>query len=492
MKQFGLLENSSEILKTENKYVFGKVNDLGCKILKDLEFSFDEENEKTNRKIKTIYDLLNLTEGYMAGGVFKSLGLIWEDRIKPENKKYSFGDFRTIKDIDVYFASEEKYKNACKILEENGFIKQYDTENSTGFDTVSDNTSFNSPKIELIKKVFGIPEEIFKDFDFISVKKAVFVKNGELLSVEHEDFFNCLKNKVLKIDENYLENSLKDETRTPEMIFERVYKYLVDYNYQVEDENLNTILNFINYRIGKNIKFEDFKRVITERSFLVGYDYSFSENEEDKISYYSKATKKLIFDSLVELDFQEDLKIVKENKEMLEEIFNITVTTNLNEGGYKFLYTDGGTVHHNIYYGSFISHYILNKLLKTLEKENLTNVSKKKMLTILIVVSNIFGSLKQFEGYYILNLGILKYGESFINFIADTLFKSHEATIPPFNDWIYMIKNDLFDFEILPSILLGINLGISGTLIKNPEYYVFKNSYSEDYCGEDAVELLVS
>ena len=91
----------------------------------------------------------------------------------------------------------------------------------------------NGVYIELIRKVFGTPEEIIKDFDFDITKFAYFKdSDNQYKCLLHKDFFEHLHLRRLVID---------DKINYPIGTFQRILKY-IKYGYGLcKDSKLKII-----------------------------------------------------------------------------------------------------------------------------------------------------------------------------------------------------------------------------------------------------------
>lgn len=148
-------------------------------------------------------------KGFVAGGCFKNIF----------NKQ-------AVKDIDMFFESKEDFNDAVKyfkdLIKENPeeWRKSYENKNVWAIYSEKDKL-----RIELVRSVFGSPEEIISDFDF-SVTKFAYYRNEDNIDAEyymaqfevmyHEDYFEHLQMKRLVID---------DEIPFPVSTFNRSYKY---------------------------------------------------------------------------------------------------------------------------------------------------------------------------------------------------------------------------------------------------------------------------
>lgn len=142
--------------------------------------------------------------GFIAGGCFKNL----------------FNN-EPIKDIDVFFRSENDFNNAVNALEDSDdYTRHYESSNVVAFRHNNSGVS-----VELIKTIFGTPEKIISEFDFTVVKFAYYkewVDDGtdegaiRYKAIYHKDFFEHLHLKRAIID---------DRIPKPMSTFNRLLKY---------------------------------------------------------------------------------------------------------------------------------------------------------------------------------------------------------------------------------------------------------------------------
>jgi hypothetical protein len=123
------------------------------------------------------------TKGFIAGGCFKDLF---------QGKK--------TRDIDIFFENEDDYNAAIKQYKTRKNIKKiYSNDNCTGYRDVKKKIG-----IELIKSIFGTPQQVIEQFDFTIVKAAYFNPPSDEQDIQfiyHQDFFEHLLLKRLVIDE---------------------------------------------------------------------------------------------------------------------------------------------------------------------------------------------------------------------------------------------------------------------------------------------------
>ena len=156
--------------------------------------------------------------GFIAGGCFKNL----------------FSHER-IKDIDVFFRFFADWQDATIALaSDDDFEEAYESENVTAFRHIKLGTV-----VELVRSIFGSPEEIISQFDFTVAKFAYYKELSEdeesltYKAVYHKDFFEHLHLKRLIID---------DGIPKPMSTFERMLRYR-KYGYTPCTETKQKLIN---------------------------------------------------------------------------------------------------------------------------------------------------------------------------------------------------------------------------------------------------------
>lgn len=157
------------------------------------------------REIEEFYNLHFLIKyllghsGFIAGGCFKN--------IFTGNK---------IKDLDMFFRDEKDYVQAKNMFTSDAHYDFY-YENDKVYAVKEKETGV---VIELIRYVFGKPEEILNNFDFTITKFCLYTEETEdgfrNKIIHHEKFFEHLMLKRTVID---------DKCLYPESTFERIIKY---------------------------------------------------------------------------------------------------------------------------------------------------------------------------------------------------------------------------------------------------------------------------
>lgn len=164
-------------------------------------------------------------KGFIAGGCFKNIF-----------------DHSKIKDVDIFFEGQEDWAAACNYFRNNeSFVFSYENDKVEAYKNKHTNV-----RVELIRHVFGTPEQIISNFDFTITKFAYFKREvanedaeadttTEYRVVHHADFFEHLQMKRLVIDDRLVK---------PISTFERSYKYR-DYGYRMCRESKVRLLTAI-------------------------------------------------------------------------------------------------------------------------------------------------------------------------------------------------------------------------------------------------------
>lgn len=157
---------------------------------------------------------------YIAGGALTSV----------------FSD-KPINDLDIYFYKEEDYEKLKKKIEFNKKTR-YATD-------LADSYEIKGVKIQLIKKIFGTPKEIFKYYDFTVCMCAYDFKTNQIIM--DEDFLYDLAQKQLCFNEN---------TMYPICSLWRIKKYL-NRGYSISATNIIKLaltLNNLNINTFEDLK----------------------------------------------------------------------------------------------------------------------------------------------------------------------------------------------------------------------------------------------
>ena len=158
--------------------------------------------------------------GFIAGGCFKNLF-----------------NHEKIKDVDVFFKTQDDFTAACKSLSNSkDFCSLYESNNVIAFKHAE-----SGIVLELVRKIFGEPEEIINQFDFTIVKfayyKDIVEEDGEEITtykaIYHKNFFEHLHLHRLIID---------DKIPYPMSTFNRIIKY-ARYGYITCTETKQKIIN---------------------------------------------------------------------------------------------------------------------------------------------------------------------------------------------------------------------------------------------------------
>ena len=137
-------------------------------------------------QIKFLLQYLEGHSGFIAGGCFKNI----------------FNNER-VKDIDIFFNDYNDFDKAVVFFENNKNHKLvYENANAVSFRNLT-----TSIRVELIKKIVGLPVDILNNFDFSITKFAVFTCGTEVSGKKlysclfHKDYFEHLMCKKLVIDD---------------------------------------------------------------------------------------------------------------------------------------------------------------------------------------------------------------------------------------------------------------------------------------------------
>jgi len=164
------------------------------------------------RQLGYLKRFLNLTGGFIAGGAFKNIF-----------------DGEPVKDIDIFFESEEAWWKAVKKLKRKDYVQIYKNARVRAFiDPITGirleligaktDLQFDSNPVE-----YGSVEDTIKMFDFTVTKFAVARKGDIYYAVYHPKFFEHLHIKRLSIDAGMVK---------PFSTFERTLRY-VSYGYKL-------------------------------------------------------------------------------------------------------------------------------------------------------------------------------------------------------------------------------------------------------------------
>lgn len=169
------------------------------------------------RQLNILDQFLEGHNGFIAGGCFKNIF---------NNEK--------VKDVDVFFRNKRDYENAVDYYtnkEDNIIRKSYSNANVCAF--------YHRPsgiRIELVKSVFGEPEDVLDNFDFTITKVARYISDNEHKVALHPEFFEHLHLNKLVID---------DKLIFPVSTLERMIRYIA-YGYLPCRETKVKLLTTIN------------------------------------------------------------------------------------------------------------------------------------------------------------------------------------------------------------------------------------------------------
>ncbi|HAC2183034.1 TPA_asm: hypothetical protein GJJ58_11055 [Listeria monocytogenes] len=185
------------------------------------------------RQLNILDQFLEGHNGFIAGGCFKNIF---------NNEK--------VKDVDVFFRNKRDYENAVDYYtnkEDNIIRKSYSNANVCAF--------YHRPsgiRIELVKSVFGEPEDVLDNFDFTITKVARYISDNEHKVALHPEFFEHLHLNKLVID---------DKLIFPVSTFERMIRYIA-YGYLPCLETKAKLVDAINSI--QNIDENDFSKSLYE------------------------------------------------------------------------------------------------------------------------------------------------------------------------------------------------------------------------------------
>ncbi|ENQ3330448.1 hypothetical protein ACEOYH_002337 [Listeria monocytogenes] len=197
---------------------------------------YKHEEARQYREINFLDQFLEGHDGFIAGGCFKNIF-----------------NHEKVKDIDMFFRNEKDLNDAIhyyteKCTSDANHIKLvYKTGKVVAFIHIPSKT-----QLELVRSVFGEPEEVISNFDFTVTKVARYVVDGEHRIVIHPQFFEHLHLKRLVVD-----NTLNFPIST----FERMIRY-VGYGYKPCLETKAKLVDAINSI--QNIDENDFSKSLYE------------------------------------------------------------------------------------------------------------------------------------------------------------------------------------------------------------------------------------
>lgn len=445
----------------------------------------------------SIERLLRETGGFIAGGFFKSLSEVeeyvdsygWEsedmypyfEEIKEGMHLKDQPGIHMLKDVDIFFESEEDLLNACRVLETNGFEKKYKNDNVIGFEVKVDDerekigsfdffgsfdfmTTGSTPRIELVRRSFNSVKKTLDTFDFNVVKKAVYInEEGEITTIEHKDHDQDLRRRRLQISDNYYDLDLP-----PEQLFERLYRYHHLYEYTIQDEELRRYLDKMNSTLPREIPFKNFRDFLDdpERFVKVGLMKREDSNEPTDFSYTSRETQKIIFDTLVELSFEE-----RENDDDLERFVNEYIVRSNYETENDYFQEKSSTKYSFWEYDQ-VSQYKLLKIIEELKKYHDGEITYEYREKVIFVLTQVVRLLHKFEVYHLVEDGLERYGREFIDFFWALNNSEAKVVMPPFRDWVHSMQEDLLDISISPALATSMIFGSSGGEVEEMEAFL--------------------
>jgi hypothetical protein len=155
-------------------------------INKFIENAFNSSNKKLDDEMKKIF----IKHSFITGGCIPSL--IMDDYVNDID--IYINEPSLAYEITNYFIKIAEEKNIKKIIEGEYCTYHYEDENKYLVNFKSPNSiNFNgNPKIQIISKYAGLPEEIIDKFDFLHIKSYYVIYTKELHFVKnvHETLFN--------------------------------------------------------------------------------------------------------------------------------------------------------------------------------------------------------------------------------------------------------------------------------------------------------------
>lgn len=177
---------------------------------------------------------------FVAGGVLRTMF----ERIKSTNIEVSSPDellnmlkkvdcIWEMKDIDLFFKSEEDFNKAIEKFNENSETEiYYETDNSVGL-----TISWDSPVLDLVRREFNNVEETLNNFDFTVSQCALYRgEDDKFYLTFSEDFLNDVFCNKLRLTDSIRYG--KVEAVNP---LERTLRH-IRYGYMIDDQNAREIL----------------------------------------------------------------------------------------------------------------------------------------------------------------------------------------------------------------------------------------------------------
>lgn len=144
--------------------------------------------------------ILQATPGIIAGGVFRELFDFTDDG---EIKVKTMGDLQNerSKDVDIFFRNEEDFNNSKNIVSSSRTnLPAYNGVRSMGIGIPLPGKKLSSRMIQLdlVHKYFGSPEQILDGFDFTVSQCALYREDDSFYLMYGKDFKNHLQNNILE------------------------------------------------------------------------------------------------------------------------------------------------------------------------------------------------------------------------------------------------------------------------------------------------------
>lgn len=213
----------------------------------DHEYVVSDDPGFVNTFLHPIWDILHnsfpdigtkdleyiLENSIIAGGCFKNI--LHSKEFRPEFSVRSA--FNYVKDIDLYFDSEEKRSAVLKIFmkltEDGTTVLEYDNEHSSCFGR----TDRICATVDVVKMI-GTPKQIIRDFDYTVTKFALYHRNGEYVITHHRNAVDDVFRAVIRYEKGY---HISREVRA----LERFLRY-INYGYYPTPSACETVIDWAN------------------------------------------------------------------------------------------------------------------------------------------------------------------------------------------------------------------------------------------------------
>lgn len=195
---------------------------------------FTERDRRNFYNLKWLDEYMAGHKGFIAGGCFKNIF----------NKE-------KVKDIDVFFENETDFNEAKEYFDKNeNYYFYYQNKKVSAYKHKQSQIA-----IELIKSVYGTPEEILKQFDFSITKFAYYkeIEKNVILPEDDDNPFNILPReeeiityKIIHYKDFFEHLFLKrlvvgQDLKYPNSTFERMLRYAKYGYFPCRESKLNII-----------------------------------------------------------------------------------------------------------------------------------------------------------------------------------------------------------------------------------------------------------